>query len=168
LTDKICRESGICNIKTQLQSEFFTDISQATSVSTVSPSWLWKASPAELCSTAAVGRRLRAVYPRPYHRRRRQSLYGCPAAAGKANTINADRSVSVVSVVADSVVRHPYCGMEPTSSQFGLGLAEGIDGVAADNSSGGGDSAIITSVVVVSCPVLAGYGSLCFCIVASY
>jgi hypothetical protein len=58
--------------------------------------------------------------------------------------------------------------MEPTSSQFGLGLAEGIDGVAADNSSGGGDSAIITSVVVVSCPVLAGYGSLCFCIVASY
>jgi hypothetical protein len=27
LTDKVCRESGICNVKTQLQSKFFTDTS---------------------------------------------------------------------------------------------------------------------------------------------
>jgi hypothetical protein len=26
LTDKVCRESGVCNVKTQLQSKFFTDI----------------------------------------------------------------------------------------------------------------------------------------------
>jgi hypothetical protein len=63
LTDKVCRESGICNVKTQLLSKLFTDINPGDlRVDGVAILAFGKASlmPSSAPTPVTVTRRLRA------------------------------------------------------------------------------------------------------------
>jgi hypothetical protein len=157
LTDKVCRESGICNVKTQLQSKFFTDSNPSDlRVDGVAILAFGKASlmPSSAPTVTPAVRRLRAPI--------RGLLTGDDVKTFMAaqqqkqnNNINADQSeASVVSVVADSAV-HRMLQDQAAQSEFGLEVGlQGINGVPTNDSSGGGGSAIIASVVVLL--VLAG------------
>jgi hypothetical protein len=152
LTDKVCRESGICNIKTQLSSKFFVDSNPSDlRIDGVAILAFGKASlmpsSAPTVGTPAI-RRLRAPI--------RGLLTGDDVKAFMAaqqqkesNGINTDESrVSVVSEVADSSVQRMLQD-GAAQSEFGLEVGlQGINGVPINDSSDGGISAIAAAVVV--------------------
>jgi hypothetical protein len=149
LTDKVCRESGICNIKTQLPSKFFADSNPSDlRVDGVAILAFGKASlmPSSSPTIDTANRRLRAPI--------RGLLSGDDVkAVMAAQNINRDESgVSVVSLVADYSV-HRMLQDRAAQSEFGLevGLL-GISSVSIDqnDTGGGGGSAIVVSVVVLT------------------
>jgi hypothetical protein len=156
LTDKVCRESGICNVKTQLLSKFFTAVEpQDLRVDGVAVLAFGKASlmpsSAPTTTPADTGtRRLRAPI--------RGLLTGDDVKAFMAAQQSRDVSgVSVVSVVADSSQRMLQDG-GAAQSEFGLEVGlQGINGNSGgdgdssgqDDSSGGDGSAIVGAVVVM-------------------
>jgi hypothetical protein len=149
LTDKVCRESGICNVKTQLLSKFFTDINPGNlRVDGIAILAFGKASlmPSSAPTPVTAARRLRAPI--------RGLLTGDDVKAFMAAQQNRDESgVSVVSVVAESSQRMLQDGA--AQSEFGLEVGlQGINGDGGnssgqDDSSGGGDSPILVAVVVL-------------------
>jgi hypothetical protein len=153
LTDKVCRESGICNVKTQLQSKFFSDsIPSDLRVDGVAILAFGKASlmPSSAPTAAPIGRRLRAVPIRGLIKGDDIKAYVSTQQQTQNNNINADElELFVVSVVADSLV-HRMLEDGGAQSEFGLEVGlQGINGVPTNDSSGGGGSVIIASVVVL-------------------
>jgi hypothetical protein len=143
LTDKVCRESGICNVKSQLQSKFFTDSNPGDlRVDGVAVLAFGKAS---LMPSSAPGvRRLRAPI--------RGLLTGDDVKAFMAaqkkenNNNNNDSDESVVSDWSQRLLQN---GAAETEFGLGVGL-QGINGVSngQDDSSGGVGSALVVATVV--------------------
>jgi hypothetical protein len=162
LTDNVCRESGVYNIKTRLQSNIFTDTNPADlRVDGVAILAFGKASlmPSSAPTSSTATRRLRAPI--------RGLLTGDDVKAFMAAQQNRnDSRSSVVSVVADSSQRMLQDGA--AQSEFGLEVGlQGINGdgdsSGQDDSSGDGGSAIVAAVVVL---VLLAFGcgvGLFFC-----
>jgi hypothetical protein len=165
LTDKVCRESGICNIKTQLLSKYFVEPSpndlQVDGVAILAfgkASFMPSSAPSSAPSGTPGGRRLRAPI--------RGLLSGDDvkafmAAQQKNNDDNRDESgVSVVSVVAASSQRMLQDGAAQSKFDLDVGL-QGInsDSGAEDSSSDG------PSTVAVAAIVLLVLGAGCFGIV---
>jgi hypothetical protein len=147
LTDKVCLESGICNVKTQLQSKFFTDINPGNlRVDGVAILAFGKASlmpsSAPTVGTPAI-RRLRAPI--------RGLLTGDDVKAFMAAQQQQSKN-NEVSVITDSSVQRMLQD-GAAQSEFGLEVGlQGINGVpinGQDDSSGGGNSAIGVAVVVL-------------------
>jgi hypothetical protein len=146
LTDKACRESGICNVKTQLQSKFFTDVNPGPlRVDGIAILAFGKASlmPSSAPSVNTESRRLRAPI--------RGLLSGDDVKAFMAAQQNRGESgVSMVSVVTGSSQRMLQDGA--AQSEFGLEVGlQGINGVSSgqDDTDGGGGSAIVVAVVIL-------------------
>jgi hypothetical protein len=161
LTDKVCRESGICNVKTQLLSKYFTDtIPNDLRIDGVAILAFGKAS--LMPSSAPAVRRLRAPI--------RGLLTGDDVQAFMAAQQKNSRDgsgVSVASVVADSSQRMRTRMLQDggAESEFGLevGLV-GINGPSVEDDSSGGVSPLIAAVAVL---VLLAVGlgvALSFCI----
>jgi hypothetical protein len=148
LTDKVCRESGVCNVKTQLLSKFFTDTNPADlRVDGVAILAFGRASlmPSSAPTSSTATRRLRAPI--------RGLLTSDDVKAFMAAQQNRDESVrSVVSVVADSSQRM----LQDGAAQSEFGLEVGLQGINGDSDSSGqddssddGGSAIVAAVVVL-------------------
>jgi hypothetical protein len=146
LTDKVCRESGICNVKTQLLSKFFTEtIPTDLQIDGIAILAFGRASlmPSS-APTTTPGRRLRAPI--------RGLLTGDDVKAFMAaQQNNRDESgVSAVSVAADSSQRMLQDGTG--QSKFGLEVSlQGIEGGSGDDedSSSGGVSTIAATAIVL-------------------
>jgi hypothetical protein len=164
LTDKVCRESGICNIKTQLLSKFFTEtnpgVLQIDGVAILAfgqASLMPSSAPSSAPTAAPIGRRLRAVPIRGLITGDDVKAF---MAAQQRNLDNDESGVSVVSVVTDSAQRMLQEG--ENQSQFGLEVPlQGFDGDSGDqgSSSGGGSAIIVAAVVLI---VLAAGGCFAF------
>jgi hypothetical protein len=162
LTDKVCRESGICNVKTQLLSKFFTETSPSVlQIDGVAILAFGQASlmPSSAPSKAPSGgaRRLRAVPIRGL-------ITGDDVKAFMASqqrNLDSDESeVSVVSVVTDSTQRMLQEG--ENQSEFGLQVGlQGFDGESDDqgDSSDGGSAIMYAAVVLI---LLAAGGCFAF------
>jgi hypothetical protein len=158
LTDKVCRESGICNVKTQLQSKFFVDINPRNlRIDGVAVLAFGKASlmPSSAPTAAPIGaRRLRTVPIRGLITG--DDVKAFMAAQEKANNNNE------VSVVTGSPVQRMLQD-GAAQSDFGLDVGlQGINGVPVsvqDDSSNG--SPILVAVVILI--LLAGGCGLGFC-----
>jgi hypothetical protein len=90
LTDKICRESGICNVKTQLLSKFFRR--QLASFGRRCRHPFGQASLMPSSAPTTTGVVVFVLFRSAAYRRRRQSLYAQQRKLDSAN----DKSVSVV------------------------------------------------------------------------
>jgi hypothetical protein len=159
LTDKVCRESGICNVKTQLQSKFFTDVNPTDlRIDGVAVLAFGKASlmpsSSPTVGTPAV-RRLRAPI--------RGLLTGDDVKAFVAAQQQQQSNNNEVSVVADSSVQRMLQD-GAAQSEFGLQVGlQGINGVSdsgEDDSSGGGNSILVAVVILI---LLAGGCGFGFC-----
>jgi hypothetical protein len=153
LTDKVCLESGICNVKTQLQSKFFADINPGDlRVDGVAILAFGKASlmPSSAPTVDTATRRLRAPI--------RGLLTGDDIKAFMAIQQNRDKPrVSVVSTVSDSSQRMLQDGAAQSEFDLKVGL-QGIYGIinGQDDSSGGGgtpffDAVLVLIMLVVGC-----------------
>jgi hypothetical protein len=129
LTDKVCRESGICNVKTQLQSKFFTEtVPGDLRVDGVAILAFGKASlmPSSAPTVASATRRLRAPI--------RGLFTSDDVKTFISAQQNTDESgISVISVVADSSQRILQEGI--AESDFGLEV--GLEGIRSDVSGQG-------------------------------
>jgi hypothetical protein len=170
LTDKVCRESGICNVKTQLLSKFFTQTSPSDlQIDGVAILAFGQASlmPSSAPTTAPVGRRLRAVPIRGLITGDDVKAFMAAQQKNLDNNNDSDNNrdesgVSVVSVVTDSAQRVLQEG--ENQSDFGLEVRlQGINGESGDqgSSSDGGSSIVYAAVVLI---LLAAGG--CFAFVA--
>jgi hypothetical protein len=156
LTDKTCREGGICNVKTQLLSKFFTDVSPGDlRVDGVAILAFGKASLMPSSSPTQTGggaRRLRTPI--------RGLLSADDVKAFMAsqqynsnnnnnNNNNGDETgLSVVSVAAGT----PQRRLQDAKSEFGVDVGlVGINGpaVVEDETAAGGESAVVGAVVVL-------------------
>jgi hypothetical protein len=154
LTDKICRESGICNVKTQLQSKFFTDINPSDlRVDGVAILAFGKASlmPSSAPTAAPIGRRLRAVPIRGL-------ITGDDVKAFMAAQEKANKNNEVSVVVPSPVQRMLQDGA--AQSEFGLEVGlQGINGIANGQDEGsGGSGSVIFDAVLVLILLVAGCG----------
>jgi hypothetical protein len=155
LTDKTCREGGICNVKTQLLSKFFTDINPGDlNVAGVAILAFGSASLMPSAAPSQAGRRLRAPI--------RGLLSADDIKAFMAhqeksnNNNNGDESVSVVSVVADSSHRK----LQVPKSEFDLDVGlVGINGPTVEDDTGAGDSSAVAGAFVVLILLAAGCGA---------
>ncbi len=149
LTDKTCRESGICNVKTQLLSKYFTDPNPGDlNVAGVAILAFGRASlmPSS-APTGAGGRRLRAPI--------RGTLTADDVKAFMAsqqynsnNNNNNNGDESAVSVVAGA----PQRRLQDAKSEFGVDVGlVGINGPAVEDetAAGGGSSAVVAVVVLI-------------------
>jgi hypothetical protein len=152
LTDKVCREGGICNVKTQLPSKFFTDVSPADlQVDGIDILAFGKASLMPSSAPLATTRCLRAPI--------RGWITGNDVKAFMAAQRGMQEDAS--SAVA---VTLPESGrmLQDTAAQSEFGLQVGLAGVNGDaaDSSGSSSSAAIAAVAVLV--VLAGCVGLFF------
>jgi hypothetical protein len=154
LTDKVCRESGICNVKTQLQSKFFTDTNPGDlRIDGVAVLAFGKASlmPSSAPTVNTATRRLRAPI--------RGLLTGDDVKAFMAIQQNRDKSrVAEVAAVADSSQRMLQDGAAQSEFDLKVGL-QGIKGIVngQDDSSGDGGSPMFEAVIVLIM-LVAGFG----------
>jgi hypothetical protein len=155
LTNKVCRESGICNVKTQLLSKFFTEAIPADlRVDGVAILALGQASlmPSSAPTTAPVARRLRAVPIRGLITGDDVKTF----MAAQQKKLDKDESgISVVSVVTDSLQRMLQEGAN--ESEFGLEVA------LQDHcsSSGGVSTMVVIAVVLIALAAGGGFGFVC-------
>jgi hypothetical protein len=156
LTDKTCRESGICNVKTQLLSKFFTDPNPGDlNVAGVAILAFGRASlmPSS-APTGAGGRRLRAPIRGTLTADDVKAFMASQQKSNDNNIINMngdESALSVVSVVADSSVQRR---LQEPKSEFGLDVGlVGINGLPdpeiEDDTGGDGNSAVVGAVVVL-------------------
>jgi hypothetical protein len=156
LTDKTCRESGICNIKTQLLSKFFTDTNPGDlRIDGVAILAFGRASlmPSSAPTPVGGGRRLRLPISATLSA---DDVKAFMAAQSNSNNINSDeRALSVVSVAADDSSQRR---LQEPKSEFGLDVGlVGINGVTetpdveddADAEGAGDNSAVVGAVVVL-------------------
>jgi hypothetical protein len=160
LTDKVCRESGICNVKTQLLSKFFAEASPGNLLVTGTAILAFGSAslmPSSAPSAAPSGARrlLRAPI--------RGLLTGDDVkafmAAQQKNNID-ESGVSVVSMVADSSQRMLQDGAD--QSEFGLEVGlQGINGDSGieDSDSGGSSTIVVAAIVLI---MLAAGGGFAF------
>jgi hypothetical protein len=166
LTDKVCRENGICNVKTQLLSKFFTEtVPDDLKIEGVAILAFGQAS---LMPSTTPVRRLRAPI------RGLLTSDDVEAFMAAQQNMNRDESESesesglssVVSVVADSSQRMLQEGAAESQSDFGLlvGL-QGINGESdedededEDSSSGGVSTIAVAAIVLVVLAVGCGFG----------
>jgi hypothetical protein len=160
LTEKVCRESGICNVKTQLQSKFFTDVNPGDlRVDGVAILAFGKASlmPSSAPTAAPVGRRLRAVPIRGLITN--DDVKAFMAAQQQQNNNNE------VSVVADSSVQRMLQD-GAAQSEFGLEVAlQGINGVPisdGQDDSSDGSPILVAVVILILMASGCGFGFCCF------
>jgi hypothetical protein len=164
LTEKLCRESGICNVKTQLLAKFFTETNPpdlrvdgvailAFGASSLMPS---STPTLSLAPTMDLVRRLRVPI--------QGLLTGddvkafMDAQQQRQQDIN---EATTISVVADSSQRMLQDG--DAESDFGLQVGlQGInaDPVSQDSSSSGGSAFVVAVIVLIM--LAAGCGSLGF------
>jgi hypothetical protein len=143
LTDKVCRESGICNVKTQLQSKFFTDTNPKNlKVDGVAVLAFGKASfmPSSAPSSAPIGniRRLRVPIRGLLTGDDVKAFLSAQQEQQNSRALAAGQSESaIVSVVADSSVSQRMLQAGGTQSEFGLQV--GLQGSNGDSNSGQGD-----------------------------
>jgi hypothetical protein len=156
LTDKTCRESGICNVKTQLLSKFFVDTNPGDlNVAGVAILAFGRASlmPSS-APTGAGGRRLRAPIRGTLTAEQIKAFMASHQKSNDNNVINMngdESALSVVSVVADSSVQRR---LQEPKSEFGLDVGlVGINGLPdpeiEDDTAGDGSSAVVGAVVVL-------------------
>jgi hypothetical protein len=145
LTDKTCREGGICNVKTQLLSKFFTDINPGDlRVDGVAILAFGKASLMPSSAPTVTQRRLRT----PIRGLLSADQVKAFMASQQYNSNNGEESgVSVVSVVAGA----PQRRLQDAKSEFGVDVGlVGINGpVVEDETAAGGGSAVVGAVVVL-------------------
>jgi hypothetical protein len=169
LTNKVCRESGICNVKTQLLSKFFTETNPGDlRVDGVAILAFGKASlmPSSAPTAAPIGRRLRAVPIRGL-------ITGNDVKAFMAarqrnpdndndNVSDGDRDesgVSEASVVTSSSQRM----LQEGANQSYFDLEVGLNGDSGDQgSNSGGVSTTVVAVIVLHL-LAAGCGLVFFC-----
>jgi hypothetical protein len=158
LTDKVCRESGICNVKTQLLSKFFTEpLPSALRIDGVAILAFGQAS--LMPSSAPALRRLRAVPIRGL-------ITGDDVRAfmnAQQKNLDEDESeVSVVPAATGSTQRMLQEG--ENQSDFGLEVTlQGITGEVDDEgSSGGGPSTMVVAVIILHL-LAAACGLVFFC-----
>jgi hypothetical protein len=141
LTEKVCRASGICNVKTQLLSKFFTEnIPGDLQVNGVAILAFGKASLMPSSAPTTTVRRLRAPI--------RGLLTGDDVKAFMAaqennnNNKNRDDSgISVDAVVAESSQRM----LQDGSALFGLAV-----GLKGDNGDSGGGSTVVVAAIILT------------------
>jgi hypothetical protein len=170
LTDKVCRESGICNVKTQLQSKFFTDPNPKNlKVDGVAVLAFGKASfmPSSAPSSAPIGniRRLRVPIRGLLTGDDVKAFLSAQQEQQNSRALAAGQSESaIVSVVADSSVSQRMLQAGGTQSEFGLQVGlQGINGASnsgQDDTSSSGGSPIVVAVIVLI--LLAAGGGLGF------
>jgi hypothetical protein len=144
LTDKICRESGICNVKTQLLSKFFTDINPGDlRVDGVAILAFGKASLMPSSAPSGPGRRLRA----PIRGLLSADDVKALMASQQYKSNNGDESgVSVVSVAADK----PRRKLQEAKSEFGVDVGlVGFNGPVVEDETGAGSGLAAGAVVVL-------------------
>jgi hypothetical protein len=145
LTEKLCRESGICNVKTQLQSKFFTDTNPPDlRVDGVAILAFGKASLMPSSAPTDARRRLRVPI--------QGLLTGDDVKAFMAAQQQRQQDsneAAIVSVAADSSQRRLDDGGD--ESEFGLQVGlQGINGdSSSQDSSNSGGSAIVVAVIVL-------------------
>jgi hypothetical protein len=154
LTDKVCRESCICNVKTQPLSKFFIEtIPNDLQIDGIAILAFRKASLMSSSAPTSARRRLRAPI--------RGLRTGDDAKAFMAaRQNNRDESgVSAVSVVADSSQRMVQDGTD--QSKFGLEVSlQGIGGDSGDDedsSSGGVSTIAVAAIVLVLLAAASGF-----------
>jgi hypothetical protein len=148
LTDKTCRESGICNVKNQLVTKFFVDTNPGDlRVDGVAILAFGKASLMPSSAPTDARRRLRVPI--------KGLLTGDDVKAFMAAQQQRQQDsneAAIVSVAADSSQRMLQAGA--AQSDFGLQVGlQGIEGVGGDSSSqdssSSGGSAIVVAVIVL-------------------
>jgi hypothetical protein len=152
LTDKTCRESGICNVKTQLLSKFFTDINPGDiKVAGVAILAFGKAS---LMPSAAPARRLRAPISGLLSAEDVKAFMDSQQRHNNKNN-GEESGVSVVSVVADSSHRM----LQEPKSEFDLDVGlVGINGPQMEDETGAEANSAVVGAVVVLFLLAAGCG----------
>jgi hypothetical protein len=145
LTEKLCRESGICNVKTQLQSKFFTDTNPPDlRVDGVAVLAFGKASLMPSSAPTESRRRLRV----PIQGLLTGDDVKAFMAAQQQRQLDSNEATTI-SVVADSSQRRLDDGGD--ESEFGLQV--GLQGINVDSSSqdssSSGGSAIVVAVIVL-------------------
>jgi hypothetical protein len=170
LTKKVCRESGICNVKTQLLSKFFTETNPGDlRVDGVAILAFGKASlmPSSTPTAAPIGRRLRVVPIRglitgddvkAFMTAQQRNIDDDNDNDGDGDN---DRKswVSLASLVTGSSQRM----LQEGANQSGFGLEVGLNGDSGDqSSSSGGVSTMIVAVIVLHL-LAAGCGLVFFC-----
>jgi hypothetical protein len=165
LTDKICREGGICNVKTQLLTKFFTDTNQGDlRVDGVAIVAFGKASLMPSSAPTAGARRLRVPI--------RGLLTGddvkafMTAQQSRQQPRQQDSNeAAIVSAIADSSQRMLQAGAAQSAFGLQVGL-QGIDGEGDSSSqassSSGGSAAVVAVLVLIMLAVGCGLGFL-FC-----
>jgi hypothetical protein len=161
LTDKVCRESGICNVKTQLLSKFFTEpVPSALRIDGVAILAFGKASLMPSGAPTPSRRRLRAVPIRGL-------ITGDDVKAfmnAQQKNLDKDESgVSVISVVSDSSQRMLQEDGE-NQSDFGLDVA--LQGIEGDSGDGGSSSSGSSSIIVAAVVLIVLAAGCCFGFVA--
>jgi hypothetical protein len=158
LTNKVCRESGICNVNTQLLSKFFTEaIPGDLRVDGVAILAFGQASimPSPAPTAAPIARRLRAVPIRGLFTGDDVKAF---MAAQQKNLDKDESGISVVSVFTDSSQRM----LQEGANQSNFGVEVVLNGVSGDQgSSSGGVSAMVVAVIVLHL-LAAGCGLLFF------
>ena len=161
LTDKTCREGGICNVKTQLLSKFFTDVAPGDlRVDGVAILAFGKASLMPSSSPTQATRRLRT----PIRGLLSADDVKAFMASQQYNSNNNDADetgLSVVSVAAGT----PQRRLQDAKSEFGVDVGlVGINGpVVEDETAAGGSSAVVGAVVVLILLACGGGLGFFFC-----
>jgi hypothetical protein len=156
LTDKVCRESGICNVKTQLLSKFFTEtIPGDLRVDGMAILAFGKASLMPSSAPTSVRRRLRAPIRGLLTSDDVKVFMATQENNNNNNNNNRDNSsVSMVSVVADSSQRM----MLQEGALFGL--AVGLQGNNGDSS--GGSTVVVAAIFLIMLSAGCGYAGFRF------
>jgi hypothetical protein len=140
LTEKLCRESGICNVKTQLQSKFFTDTNPPDlRVDGVAVLAFGKASLMPSSAPTESRRRLRVPIQGLLTGDDVQAFM-----AAQQQRQQDSNEATTISVVADSSQRRLDDGGD--ESEFGLQV--GLQGINGDSSSHDGSSSGCSAIVV--------------------
>jgi hypothetical protein len=161
LTDKTCREGGICNVKTQLLSKFFTEVSPTDlRVDGVAILAFGKASLMPSSAPTVTQRRLRAVPIRGLISAEDVKAF-MASQQYNSNNNNNDGDETAVAVVADS----PQRRLQDAKSEFGVDVGlVGINGPAVEDeaAAGGGSSAVVAVVVLILLASGCGLGFFLF------
>jgi hypothetical protein len=159
LTDKTCREGGICNVKTQLLSKFFTDVSPGDlRVDGVAILAFGKASLMPSSSPTGGGARRLRTPIRGLLSADDVKAFMASQQYNSNNNNNNDgdeTGLSVVSVAGGT----PQRRLQDAKSEFGVDVGlVGINGPAVEDETVAGDSSLAVGAVVVLVLLACGCG----------
>jgi hypothetical protein len=148
LTDKTCREGGICNVKTQLLSKFFTDVNPGDlRVDGVAILAFGKASLMPSSSPTQGARRLRTPIRGLLSADDAKAFMASQQYNSNNNNNDGDETgLSVVSVAAGT----PQRRLQDAKSEFGVDVGlVGINGPVVEDETVAGDGSLAVGAVVV-------------------